>query len=165
MMDRSKLENLYLNQFGRLRAFLAARVACRETASELAQEAFVRLLLMDPGQKILNWPAFLNRIARNLAIDYHRARLRLRERVLQLHECGDLPSNFPGPEEVAAGRQTAERLSRAIDAMPSKCRRIFIRHKFHGRSHAEIATEYGISRSAVEKHLIRALISLRRAVG
>jgi ABC-type taurine transport system ATPase subunit len=39
-----------------------------------------------------------------------------------------------------------------------------IQHKFLGRSHAELATEHGITRSAVEKHLIRALVSLRAAM-
>ncbi|MEG8041644.1 sigma factor-like helix-turn-helix DNA-binding protein [Sphingomonas sp. LR59] len=42
--------------------------------------------------------------------------------------------------------------------------RVFRRHKIVGLSHAEVAAEFGISRSAVEKHIAVALRHLRKAL-
>jgi len=38
------------------------------------------------------------------------------------------------------------------------------RHKLDGLSHAEVAAEFGITRSAVEKHIAVALRHLREAI-
>lgn len=165
MIDNRTLESLYLTHIIKLRAFLASRVSCCETASELAQETFVRILSINVGTTIRNPRAFLYRIARNLAIDYHRANSHFSGKFVDVGECEHIPSERPGPEEIVATKQQVERLCRAIDELPPKCRCILIEHKFHSRSHAEIADEYGISRSAVEKHLIRALVYLRRSLG
>ncbi|MBC6962986.1 MAG: sigma-70 family RNA polymerase sigma factor, partial [Nitrosomonas sp.] len=49
-------------------------------------------------------------------------------------------------------------------ALPPQCHRAFVLHKFDGDSHAEIAEKLGITRNAVEKLLIRALIRLRQVL-
>jgi RNA polymerase sigma-70 factor (ECF subfamily) len=107
----------------------------------------------------------LDRIAGNLAIDHYRASKSRAGYNVDIEECTELPCGKPGPERIVAARQLMERLRGAIEALPVQCRRIFMRHKFDGISHAEIALEYGITRNAVEKNLIRALVSLRCAMG
>lgn len=53
----------------------------------------------------------------------------------------------------------------AIDALSPQCHRAFVLHKFDGLSHAKIADQLGITRNAVEKLLIRALVRLRQVLG
>ena len=56
-----------------------------------------------------------------------------------------------------AARQQLGRLVTALDDLSPTTRNIFQRHKFDGRSYGEVATELGISKSSVEKHMMRAL--------
>jgi RNA polymerase sigma-70 factor (ECF subfamily) len=160
----SLLSELYFRHIGELCRFLTQRLHCSETAQELAHESFIRYMTQSNDTCIHNPRALLYRIAGNLATDHYRAH---RSRVglhVELDDCTELPCNHPGPEQIIAARQLVERLRRAIEALPPQCRRIFMQHKFEGRPHAEIALEYGITRNAVEKHLIRALVSLRLAM-
>jgi RNA polymerase sigma-70 factor (ECF subfamily) len=67
----------------------------------------------------------------------------------------------PSPAAVADSRQRLQRLLAAIDTLPPGTARIFRRHKIDGLGHAQVAAEFGISRSAVEKHMAVALAHLR----
>ena len=157
------LTHLYLRHYCELRNFLLRRVGCREIAPALTQESFIRVMVY-PGESILNARAMLYRIASNLVIDYHRAHVKHPEYVcideLPIH---DSPvCNLTDPARVIYARQLLEKLCRAIEGLPPQCHRAFILHKFDGYTHVEIAEKLGISRNAVEKLLIRALVQLRQ---
>jgi RNA polymerase sigma-70 factor (ECF subfamily) len=164
MLSNATLTHLYLRHIAALRGFLAGRVGCRETASELAHESFVRLMTRPGGEALLDPRAFLFRIADHLAIDHWRANPVRPEQFSDIAEHEHLASEAPGPERHAAARQQLERLRRAVEGLPPQCRRIFIRHKFDGLTQPAIAAEFGISLNAVEKHLIRALVRLRQCL-
>ena len=156
---------LYLRHIGELCVFLTQKLKCRETAQELAHESFIRYIGLDSGVAVGNPRALLYRIAGNLAIDHYRQTKSHADFHVEIEECAELPCDKPGPEQIVAARQMIARLRQAIDALPPQCRSIFMRHKFEAIPHAEIALEYGITRNAVEKHLVRALVSLRIAMG
>ncbi|MBW7901418.1 MAG: RNA polymerase sigma factor [Rhodocyclaceae bacterium] len=163
MLGNDAITHLYLRHIAALRGFLAARVGCREIAGELAHESFVRMMTCK-NEAIADPRAFLFRVAGNLAVDHWRANPVGPDRFLDIDEHEHLASEAPGPERYAAARQQLDRLRRAVDGLPSRCREVFARHKFDGATQAEIATEFGISQNAVEKHLIRALVRLRRCL-
>lgn len=104
----------------------------------------------------------LYRIAGNLAIDHHRANPIRTECIDDLHENEQLATDLNEPLRVVCARQTLCRLRVVIDGLPPQCCRAFKLHKFDGCSHAEIAEKLGITRNAVEKLLIRALVQLRQ---
>jgi RNA polymerase sigma-70 factor (ECF subfamily) len=165
MSGSNTFSELYFRHISELCSFLVMRIHCRETAQELAHESFIRYMGQRSDAVIGNPRALLYRIAGNLAIDHYRAAKSRAGYHVELDDCAELPCDKPGPEQIIAARQMMERLRRAIEALPPKCRSIFMRHKFDGVPHAEIALENGITRNAVEKHLIRALVSLRCAMG
>ena len=72
----------------------------------------------------------------------------------------DTPSAF----DAVAGRQRIAQLATALAGPPEGAMRVFRRHKIDGLSHAEVAAEFGITRSAVEKHIAVALRHLRKAL-
>jgi RNA polymerase sigma-70 factor (ECF subfamily) len=162
MIGNDTLANLYLRHIGALRGFLAARVGCRETAGELAHESFVRIMTCDSGESILDPRAFLFRIAGNLAIDHWRANPVRSDQFVDIAEYEHLVADSPGPERYAIARQQLDRLRWAVDSLPPRCREIFVIHKFDGVAQKQIAAQFDISLNAVEKHLIRALVQLRR---
>lgn len=154
--------NLYQRHFGELRAFILRRVGCRELAAELTNETFIRILDYRSPDPILNQRAFLYRIAGNLAIDHHRTHREQIECIDDLGENEQPATDLHDPARVVCARQTLERLRMAVDALPPQCRRAFLLFKFEGRSHAEIAAEFGVTKNAIEKLLIRALVQLRK---
>jgi len=162
MNTGATLTNLYIKHFGELRAFLLRRVGCREMAAELTHDTFIRVMSYDAGEQVQNSRALLYRIAGNLAIDHHRANPILPECIDDLHENEQLATDLHDPARVACARQTLDRLRMAIEDLPPQCRRAFVLHKFDGHSHAEIAEIFGVTRNAVEKLLIRALVQLRQ---
>lgn len=162
MYSVATFNNLYQRHFGELRAFILRRVGCRELASELTNETFIRILDYKSPEPIQNQRAFLYRVAGNLSIDHHRSK---REETICLEDLGEgeHPStDLHDPARVLSARQALERLRVAVEALPPQCRRAFILFKFEGRSHAEIAAEFGVTKNAVEKLLIRALVQLRK---
>ncbi len=162
MISGANLANLYLQHFGELRAFLLRRIGCREMAAELAHDTFIRVMSYEPGEPVRNSRALLYRIAGNLAIDHHRAHSIRPECIDDLHENEQFATDLHDPARVACARQTLDRLRMAIEGLPPQCRRAFVLHKFEGHSHAEIAEKFGVTRNAVEKLLIRALVQLRQ---
>ncbi len=157
----SAITSLYIEHIGEIRRFLARRISCVEAAAELAHEVFIRYMVASPESLILNPRAFLFRIAGNLAIDHARGNPIKAGQWVDIAECGDLASEYPSPERFATARQELDRLRRAIEELPPRCREVFIRHKFDGLPQKVLAEEYKISLNAVEKLLIRALLRLR----
>lgn len=162
MISSATLTNLYLRHFGELRAFLLRRVGCHEMAAELTHDAFIRVMSYGSGAPVRNSRALLYRIAGNLAIDHHRANPIRTECIDDLHENEQLATDLHDPARVACARQALDRLCAAIEGLPPQCRRAFVLHKFEGHSHDEIAEKFGVTRNAVEKLLIRALVQLRQ---
>ena len=65
---------------------------------------------------------------------------------------------------VADAAETREAVLEAVDGLPESQRFVVREHWLSHRTHAEIATELGISRSAVKVRAHRAYQSLRRAL-
>ncbi len=152
-------DDLYRRHRRGLRGFLTARLRCEETAAELAQETFVRLLTL-PLSAIRNPVGLLYGIAHNLAIDHHRAGSRqpLESEPTELDE---LPSPAPDPAEVAAVRQRLALVETAVSRLPPQCRRAFVLNRFEGLSQADVAKRMGISQQMAERHIAKALLHLR----
>jgi RNA polymerase sigma-70 factor (ECF subfamily) len=141
-----------------LQQFLTRRLGCAETAKDLVQDTFLRLLQASPKQALINPRAFLFRIATNLIIDHHR---RQQHRAPFAVSDTDVPVDQPDPcpsvETVVWSKQQVSLLKLSIAELPPKCRQVFILIKFHHLTHAEVAARLRISQSTVVKHMIKAV--------
>jgi RNA polymerase sigma-70 factor (ECF subfamily) len=140
--------------------FLTMRIKCPEAAADLTQETFLRFHQFIQATPPNNARALAYRIAVNLANDYQR-KVKVRETynsntdfstVEEVH-----PSELPGPEQVVMAQQELKCLQDALDELTEECRTAFLLHSVHGLTYPEIATQLGISRSLVGRHLVRAL--------
>lgn len=61
------------------------------------------------------------------------------------------------PEQTTSDRQSVERLSKALQKLPERTRRIFCLARVEGLSYPEIARQLGISESTVYKDMRLAL--------
>lgn len=64
------------------------------------------------------------------------------------------------PEDVLLGRERLARASAALLELPERTRTIFVLRRLEGMKYLDIAARLSISRSAVEKHMERAIAHL-----
>lgn len=140
----------------------------RETAADLAQESYARVLAVErSGETIAEPRALLYRTARNLVIDGHR---RNEVRGQNLSADADAPEavveglaapSACEPEVSAMSSQAVGALLAAIGELPLRCREAFILHKFDGLSQADVARQMGISVTMVERHIKLGMLACR----
>lgn len=68
------------------------------------------------------------------------------------------------PQSIIQCTELYQRLEREIKLLPPQCQRVFVLSRFDGKKQREIADELQISLKAVEGHIQRALLQLRRVV-
>lgn len=145
-----------------LLGYLVRRVG-REDAADLLQETFLRVLRRGQLEAVDNPPALLRQIATNLVRDFVRRRKTEAAHV----EFGDLPEDAPSSEapteERIAHQQRLNCLRAAADALPPRCREVFLMAAFEDIPLDEIAKRLDISRNMVEKHMRFALHRCRTA--
>lgn len=135
-----------------------------QEAEDLIQDAFVRLECYRKENQVEHAEAFLVRTVVNLSVDAHRAS-RVRPETETLVEEAVLIDTTPRPDEVYMARERLERLSTGLDALSPKTREIFLAHRLEGIGQTEIARQHGVSLSAVEKHIAKAVLFLTEWMG
>ena len=148
--------------------FLRRRVRNAEDAEDVAQEAFLRLMRSERVEELENPRGFLFQTAANLAVDRGRQQQlraqKQREIGPQMKDAAQRDRSS-SPEVARQGQERLQQVAKALNELPRKCRRAFVLHRFEGKSHREIAGELGVSRSTVEKYVMRAVEHLRRRLG
>ncbi|MEJ0034770.1 MAG: sigma-70 family RNA polymerase sigma factor [Gammaproteobacteria bacterium] len=147
-----------------LMAYFRRRVNSSAEAEDLTQDVFVRLLLTVKTEPIGNAEALLFRIAVNLLRDRAR-RLRTRRAVepLPSSEMADFAEVLAAdlsPERVVIGERTLQEVDNILRGLGERTRAVFYLHRLERLKVREIANIYGVSVSAVEKQLARALRQL-----
>ena len=142
--------------FSRVRAALMRRGRSVQDADDLVQEAWVRLACYERDQVVDEPEAFLMRVALNLSIDAHRARITHGEEVLL--EDVILLDVAPGTEAIVLARERMERMNQCLSRLSEKTRDIFLAHRVDGMTYREIAQQHGLSISTVEKHIAKATL-------
>jgi RNA polymerase sigma factor (sigma-70 family) len=159
--DRIQVQQLYREHSLSLERQLTRKTGCRELARELVNETFLRLLRMAPGNlgRIEQPEAFLRRVSTNLLRDWARS-VALRQRSQSTLE---LASNQQFDQvRVLESRDTLRRLEHAVGKLKPKTREIFLAHRIHGFSYAEIAERSGLSVKGVEKQMSKAIAKIDR---
>ncbi len=154
----SALDSLYRDEFPRLLCYFAKNVG-RDAASDLAQEVFVRAC-GSPAFAVADNPAgYLRRMAVNLLIDHFR-RQQTRGILWEYREDADGRCEAE-QEHALLGQDLDWTLTRALSELPGRTRQIFRLNRFEQKSYREIRDELGISLSAVDYHMMKALSRLR----
>jgi RNA polymerase sigma factor (sigma-70 family) len=144
-----------------LRSFLTRRLGCAETAADLVQDTYIRLAMRREQGIHSNPRALVFRIAANLATDHARHR-RVRERIdTGCPGLSGLTSPAPQPDAMVLARQEHTLLKKAIAELPDKRRTVFLLRTAQELSYGQIAERLGISISAVEKHMSKAIVHCR----
>lgn len=138
-------------------SYVRRRFSLGECARDVVHDAFVRLTTRRPRTMAHNPVGLLHRMLHNLAVDNLRrqdARSR-HEMACDLQALPETACPLAQPDRILQGRQELHCLVQAIEALPPRCREVFILHKIHGLPQAEVAQLLQISLKSVEKHLRR----------
>ncbi|MFK4772326.1 MULTISPECIES: RNA polymerase sigma factor [Rhizobium/Agrobacterium group] len=159
------LHKLFKSHSSELMRFIRRAGVPEDDAPDLLQDAFLRLATTHDGQaSIANPRAYLFKVSRNLVTDHARARA-VRQRYSQADAPTDVVAPAPPPEAAIDYRRMVQKLEGALAGLSDRQREVFLLHKFEELSHSEISVRLGISRSMVEKHMMRALLNLRTELG
>ncbi|WP_413043689.1 sigma-70 family RNA polymerase sigma factor [Pseudomonas sp. YJ42] len=149
-------EAVVIRHYQELVHYLSRLLGDRQVATDLAHDAFVRLLDRKAGSDIEQPRAFLFKTATNLSIDMHRrTRVRRNEPLDSLDHEEWLDERDPEGNAIQA--QQLKLLRRALEELPAPCREAFLLRKVEGCSHMEIAERLSLSRDMVEKHIVNAM--------
>lgn len=153
-----------------LRAFMASRLRCPFTAQDLAQELFLKISTMekrdleswgpDGRGEVADGRAYLFRMAANLVTDHQRGEQRRSGLLAQIESLPGGTDAGISPERQVMAQEELRDLIAVVEALPPQSRRVFKRNRFDGLTQREIAAELGISQTAVEKHIRKALSRL-----
>lgn len=158
------VRDLHAREGSRLLRFFRACLRSPQDAADASQETYLRLLRVRDPESITDPRAYLFKVARSVAIATGaRAAANQALFVADPDATEAALCEAPGVERILASRQELALLARAIDALPPRCREVFVLSRLGGLSNGAIAERLGISRNMVEKHIMRALIACRDA--
>jgi RNA polymerase sigma-70 factor (ECF subfamily) len=152
----------------RRRAFAIAigLVRDEEDALEIVQEAFFRvhrgLASFNGAASFFTW---LYRIVKNLSIDLMRRPAWQRELALDEVDAGfEVCIDDADPADMLRRREIADRIARALEALPPYHRGVILMRELEGMSYEEMAEAMGVSKGTIMSRLFHARKKLQRAL-
>lgn len=166
--DRTEFENIYVKHYSKMIRFAQEYVIRREDAENIVQDVFMCLWeqerLLIPQTNVF---AFLFTSVKNRCVDLlrHKMTIQKTEDILKDEYLSTLQMNYHSLEafdEKELSQPDIEILIKeAIDALPDKCREIFILNKIEGKKQKEIAQDLNISINTIESQMAIAYKKLK----
>lgn len=126
-----------------------------DTAEDIVQDTFINVWqTLESGIEIGNMKSYMYRSVRNECIAYLR-------RQKEFVGLGNIPELN---EETVDTSERDAKIWKALDALPERCRRVFLLSKRDGLSNEEIAEELNISIKTVKNQMTKAYGRLREAL-
>lgn len=146
-----------------LKRFLRRRGASADTAADLMQETFLKLLTATPAGPVENVQAYIFRTANNLTIDLARQR-----RLMPVVDDSDdvlsrLADESPSPERVLLSRQELTILQAALNQIPAQPREVFLA-RLDGKTFAEISCSVGVPSQTAFSQMVKVMMHLKAAL-
>lgn len=174
--DRSALEELVSRHHASLVRYFHLQSRSRETAEDLAQEVWVRVVRHHRNYRpTARFVTYLFSIARNLWIDQYRSRKAAPPMVSADREVGGegedgvrlsslLPSSEPEPFEKASVHEEAGRVREALERLPDGLREVFELGEIQGLKYSDVAEILDIPVGTVKSRMHAAVHRLREAL-
>jgi RNA polymerase sigma-70 factor (ECF subfamily) len=139
--------------------YLAARLKDVQSARDVAQEAYVRLLQLESTGTVSFLRAYLFKIAGNIAIDRLRQQ-KTRTRFDRPQELGDIFLE-PSVEQTLISREELAHLGQLVAELPERYQQAFRLHRLEDYSFADIARHMGLKERMVRRYVTNTLFYLR----
>ena len=153
-------------KYGRLCAYIAGNIlSSHEDCEECVNDTYLALWNAIPSQRPSRFPAFVGRIARNLALkryEYLSAAKRNPAAVTSLEELGDCVSGAESVESEAEKGQIERAITEFLWQQKEEKRNVFIRRYWYFDSVESICKSTGFTQSKVKSILYEMRQKLRK---
>ncbi len=155
----TSLRDLLTLRYDDFRKRLTRQFGSEEVASETLHETWLRLDRPGDAGPVRSAPAFLMRIAANIAKDRQRAERRRTKRSVS-DEALDVADPAPDPARTVEARLDLKKVEAAIAELPKRTQAILMASRVQGMTHQAIADKLGISKRTVLYELKQAVVLL-----
>lgn len=134
----------------------------RQSARDLAQEVYLRMLRVDDATLLHNPQGYMYRIASHVV---YESLLKTEMEPVTfdseiMASAGERPSSLPA-DTAEAQLEIHAQLKAALTRLPPVYRQVILLHKREGLSYKEVAQQLGLSVHTVKKYVFRALAQVR----
>jgi RNA polymerase sigma-70 factor (ECF subfamily) len=138
----------------------------RDVAEDIVADVFMGFWKNKVHEHITtSYRAYLYRAVRNRVYNHLQNEFRRDNQLGKPVDLDTVTEVFSeDPQSIIQCTELYQRLEREIKLLPPQCQRVFVLSRFDGKKQREIADELQISLKAVEGHIQRALLQLRRVV-
>ncbi|MEM9930071.1 MAG: RNA polymerase sigma-70 factor [Bacteroidota bacterium] len=162
--ESAALDALFRRYYADLCRIALRFVQDEQEAEDIIQDLFVSIWEKRATQRedLEAVGAYLRRAARNRSLNYLRDRKRIPV------DDGEIPIGIPAnthADDQLNQEELRDRIHTAIDALPERCRLVFVMSKIEDMPQKEIAQALAISPKTVENQMTRAYRYLREWLG
>ena len=156
MSSAHPVESLYHDHHSWLTGWLRRRLGCPDSAADLAQDTFIRVLSSREPAVIIEPRAFLTTLAKRVLFNHYRRQDLERAYLDTLAQMPEMVA--PSEEDKAIILQTLIELDHLLDGLPRLVKRAFLLAQVDGMTYPQIAAELSISVATVKRHLHKAAL-------
>jgi RNA polymerase sigma-70 factor (family 1) len=160
-LTREEFKHIFDTHFSSVRNYIYYRSGDKDLATDVAQDAFLRLWEKMPSLVNTNIKALLFKIAGDVFIS------NIRKRNVEMKFRAKAPEEglSESPFDLMNYKELLKNYEQALERMPEKQRSVFLLSRMESMKYFEIAESLGISVKAVEKRMQNALVHIRKAIG
>lgn len=164
--DEKAFEALFHRTFPRLRDFAHKITKDEAVAEDILQDVFLKLWKKKDQVEGENIEAYLFRLVRNQCLDYIQFVKVVSAKNIELETDRKYEElyriDFIRDEPYLLIHEELKlEIEKAIDALPARCKEVFILSRIEGLKNREIAEKLQINIKNVERHLARAVKTFR----
>jgi RNA polymerase sigma-70 factor (family 1) len=159
-LTKSEFKTLFHQHFDAVRNYIWYRSGDAELASDIAQEAFLKLWEKQDRLNNKNQKALLYKMAGDLFVSHYRKTKHELKFSLQTNARPAVRT----PEDEMHFDELKQRYEQSLSQLPEKQRVVFLMSRMDQLKYSEIAQNLGLSQKAVEKRMNQALQHLRKAL-
>lgn len=164
--DRAALDRLDRDFRRSLLSYFGRRTRDRADLEDMVQEVFERLIKRGGASELerQNLSAYVFETASSVLTDHLRKKVTHHSDAHEPFDQNQHGGADFSPEHVLMDRQQLARATAVLLELPERTRVIFVLRRLEGMRLGDIATRLGISVSAVEKHMQRAITHIMRRI-
>jgi RNA polymerase sigma-70 factor (ECF subfamily) len=163
--DQAAFRRLYMHFYKRLYHFALALVKTRESAEEIVEDVFVRIWQQRENiRAIKNLRVYLYTATKNSSLNFlsQKARQSITEPFDNIH----VELNDPGitPEQILITAEIHQKIQKAVEALPPRCKMVFKLVREDGLKYREIAEILNISINTIDAQMAIAVKRITAAI-
>lgn len=143
-----------------LTRYFGRRVRDSTEIEDMVQDVFARIVARDSIEPVEHLNGYVLKTASSVMADWARRRSSRGDRLHVAFDADLHGEEGIDPERVLGGKEDLHAATAALLSLPERTRTVFLLHRLEGCKYRDIAAHVGISVSAVEKHMVRAISHL-----